>query len=200
MTINDLSLRYRFIILRSMNRNQLADYFERIDAALREEAILYIYGSAAFILLDEPERTSLDIDVAAPYCRLDERAFRNAAAQAGLPVNPEPDTTGDHIEWISSLRLCLPKPSAKSDIVLWRGRHLTVITGAIPALIASKLIRYDAVDRSDVQYLLAQHPVVFKDVTAAVRALPPPFRRDAVVLENLGNLKKDMAIWLGNPA
>lgn len=175
-------------------------YLERIDAALRNEAVLYIYGSAAFILLDEPERTSLDVDVAAPYCRLDERAFRDAAARAGLPVNPEPDTTGDHIEWISSLRLCLPKPSADTDIVLWQGHHLTVKTGAIPALIASKLVRYDVVDRSDVQYLLSQHSVAFHDVAAAVRSLPPPFNQDAVVLDNLENFRTDMALWIGSQA
>lgn len=183
-----------------MNKNQLVTYLERIDAALRDEAILYIYGSAAFILLDEPERTSLDIDVAAPYCRLDERAFRDAAARAGLPVNPEPDTTSDHFEWISSLRLCLPKPSADSDIMLWRGQRLIVKTGAIPALIASKLIRYDAVDRSDAQYLLSQHAVAFNDVAAAVRSLPPPFNQDTVVLDNLENLRSDMTVWIGSPA
>ena len=183
-----------------MNKRQLVAYLERIDAALPDEAMLYIYGSVAFILLDEPERTSLDIDVAAPYCRVDERAFRDAASNAGLPVNPDPDTAKDHIEWISSLRLCLPKPSADSDIVLWRGRNMTVKTGAIPALIASKLIRYDAVDRSDIQYLLAQHPVALNDVASAVRSLPLPFNQDAVVLENLENLRNDMAIWMGIPS
>ena len=182
-----------------MNKSQLVAYLECIDAALPDKAILYIYGSAAFILLDEPERTSLDIDVAAPYCRVDERVFRDAASNAGLPVNPELDTTKDHIEWISALRLCLPKPSADSDIVLWRGRNMTVKTVAIPALIASKLIRYDAVDRSDVQYLLAQHPVALSDVAVAVRSLPPPFNQDTVVLENLKNLRNDMAVWIGSP-
>lgn len=181
-----------------MNKNQLLNYLEQIDAALPDEALLYVYGSAAFILLDEPERTSLDVDVAAPYCQLDERAFRDAAARAGLQVNPELATPNDHIEWISSLRLCLPKPSADSDIVLWQGRNLTVKTGAIPALIASKLARYDAIDRSDVQYLLAQHAVAFNDVALAVRSLPPPFNQDAVVLENLENLRNDMAMWQGS--
>ncbi len=183
-----------------MNKQQLLVYLERIDAALEEDAILHIYGSAAYILLDEPERTSLDIDVAAPYCRVNERAFRAAAACAGLPVNPDTATGQDHIEWISALRLCLPRPQAKSDLVLWQGRRLMVKTAAIPALIASKLIRYDAIDRSDVQYLLAQHPVAFAAVAAAVRSLPPPFQEDAVVLDNLENLRKDLAIWTGASA
>lgn len=178
-----------------MDKKQLMNYLELIDDALNDDAVLYVYGSGAFILLDEPERTSLDIDIAGPYCRINERAFRAAAAIAKLPVNPEFDTSADHIEWISALRLCLPRPVPDSDIVLWRGQRLTVMTVAFPALIASKLARYDAMDRTDVQYLLTQHPVAFETVTAAVRSLPPPFNRDAVVLDNLAHLKNDMAIW-----
>jgi hypothetical protein len=40
-------------MLNAMNRAKLVAYLEGIDAALRAEAALYIYGSAAFILLDE---------------------------------------------------------------------------------------------------------------------------------------------------
>ncbi len=40
--------------------------------------MLYIYGSAVCILLDEPERTSLDIDVAAPYSDADYGAIVRA--------------------------------------------------------------------------------------------------------------------------
>ncbi len=181
-----------------MNKEQLTSYLAKIDAGLLAPAVLHIYGSAAFILLDEPARTSLDIDVAAPYCRLDEVSFQDAAAKAGLPVNPEPDAADDHIEWISSLRLCLPEPSAASDLVLWRGRHLVVKTNSIPALIASKLVRYDATDRSDVQYLYSQSAVTFDEVKNAARSLPPPFDTDALVLENLKNLKDDMSMWSGD--
>ena len=182
-----------------MNKRQLVDYLEQIDTALTKPAVLHIYGSAAFILLDEPERTSLDIDVAAPYCILDERDFRSAAARADLPVNPEVDTADDHIEWISALRLCLSKPEPDSDLILWRGQRLTVKTGSVPALIASKLVRYDAIDRSDVQYLLSQYAVAYNDVAKAARLLPPPFNKDTVVQENLKNFKDDLAIWSGCP-
>lgn len=104
-----------------MNKNQLVIYLGRIDAALHGEAILHIIRERCF---HPAGRTGADepcVDVAAPYCHVDERAFRSAAALAGLPVNPEFYTADDHIEWISSLRLCLPKPSPDSDIVLWRG-------------------------------------------------------------------------------
>ncbi|MFN2352211.1 MAG: hypothetical protein ABR497_09730, partial [Kiritimatiellia bacterium] len=66
-----------------------------------------------------------------------------------------------------------------------------------PALIASKLVRYDAIDRSDVQYLYSQRGIAFEEVQEAARSLPPPFNTDALVLENLENLKKDMSLWGG---
>ncbi len=178
-----------------MDKSQLVSYLERMDAALHDDAVIYIYGSGAFILLDEPGRTSLDIDIAAPYCHVNERDFREAAALACLPVNPEYDSADDHIEWISALRLCLPKPADDSDIILWQGKHLIVKTVSIPALIASKLVRYDAGDRADVQYILTQHPVDYAKIEAGARLLPSPFNQDAVVLENLKNLKDDMLIW-----
>lgn len=54
-----------------MDKQRLTGYLEQLDQALRRSADLYIYGSAAFILLDEPDRTSLDIDVAGPYSNVD---------------------------------------------------------------------------------------------------------------------------------
>jgi len=49
-----------------MNKSELIDYLEGIDGGLKQPAMLYIYGGAVCILLDEPDRTSLDIDVAGP--------------------------------------------------------------------------------------------------------------------------------------
>jgi hypothetical protein len=64
-------------------------------------------------------------------------------------------------------------------------------------LIASKLIRYDELDQSDIQFLCAQQTVAWQRVAEAVRSLPPPFNEDAVVHENLANLQRDMALWRG---
>jgi len=178
-----------------MNKAELVAYLERMDNELKAPATLHIYGSAAFMLLDEPERTSLDIDVAAPYSLVDEGDLRRAAAMAGLPLNPPDDYASDHLEWISAVRLCLARPNAGTDIVLWRGNKLVVKTGSVPQLIASKLIRYDEVDRSDIQYLCRQAPVKVAAVESAVRELPEPFNRDALVLENLENFKGEVGIW-----
>jgi hypothetical protein len=180
-----------------MDKQELVAYLEKVDAALEQPTMLYIYGSAVCILLDEPDRTSLDIDVAAPYSDADLGALKVAAAQAGIPVNPAEETSGNHIEWIQPLRLCLPAPSPENEMLLWQGRRLTIRSGSLSDLIASKLIRYDDIDQGDIQYLAKQSKVSFSDVEDSARRLPPPFNSDAVVLENLENLRGDLDMWRG---
>ena len=181
-----------------MNKKELLAYLEKIDAELDQPAMLYIFGSAACILLDEPDRISLDIDVAAPYSDADYGAIAQAAERAGIPVNPSEETSSNHIEWIQALRLCLSKPSPENEMLLWQGKRLTIKSGSIPELIASKLIRYDEIDQGDIQYLCAQSKIAFSDVEDAVKRLPPPFNRDTVVMENLKNLQIDMNMWRGD--
>lgn len=178
-----------------MNKSELIAYLEGIDGGLQQPAMLYIYGSAVCILLDEPDRTSLDIDVAGPYSDAAYGDIAQAAKNAGIPINPDEQTSSSHIKWVQALRLCLPKPSPDSDMVLWQGEKLTIKTAPIPELVASKLIRYDEIDQGDIQYLCMQSPVSFSDVESAVRRLPSPFNTDALVLENLENLKNDLEIW-----
>ena len=175
----------------------MLEYLSAIDAALAEDTELVVYGSAAFILLDEDGRTSLDIDVAAPYSRVNYPDFCRAAERSGLPVNPPEDTTRDHIEWITTIRLCLGKPQPDNEIVLWRGKRLTVKTVSAAGLIASKLIRYDPLDQADIQHVVRMANPSFERVRAAVAALPEPFNTDPLVLENLENLKADMRMWIG---
>ena len=178
-----------------MNKRELLSYLERVDKALKNDTILYVYGSAAFILLDEPDRISLDIDVAGPYSQADIGDLRQAANQAGLPIDPDDSYSSDHIEWISQLRLCLPRPNPETEMELWQGSRLSVRTVSAAELIASKLIRYDEIDRSDIQYLYSQRKIDFIEIDAAVQALAPPFNRDPMVLENLRNLRVDTRMW-----
>lgn len=157
--------------------------------------MLYIYGSAACILLDQPERTSLDIDVAGPYSEANQSDLAYAAGKAGIPINPDPEYTGNYIEWIGPLRLCLPQPIADNSLTLWQGKNLVIKSGSVADLVASKLIRYDEIDQGDIQYLLQSYPVSFEEIQAAVKRLPPPFARDPILNDNLKNLGIDMKVW-----
>lgn len=178
-----------------MNKEKIINYLELLDAGLAARTSLYIYGSAALILLDEPERMSLDIDVASAYSEADQNDLRHVAAQIGLPVNPEADYQYDYIEWVLPLRLCLPPPADNIGVILWQGAKLTIKTGFIAELIASKLIRYDETDRGDIQFLLKQFHFTWAEVCSAVNRLPAQFRNDIVITENLKNLKNDIGIW-----
>jgi len=183
-----------------MNKEQLITYLSRMDAALSGKAILCVYGSAVFILLDEVDRTSLDIDVAAPYSTVDFADFKQAAEKAGLQINPPEEYSLEHIEWISQLRLCLPAPQPQTEMILWQGKKLTLKTVSISELIASKLIRYDAIDQTDIQFVCTETKVAVTDIEAAVESLPSPFNSDPIVRQNLEHLKVDLQQWLDTRA
>ena len=108
------------------------------------------------MLLEEELRISLDIDVAAPFSQISLPVLEKAAQAIGLPVNPDETFQDDHIEWVGPLRLCLPRPDEQTDLLLWQGTHLSIKTVSPAGLVASKLIRYDEADQSDIHFLYFQ--------------------------------------------
>ena len=148
------------------------------------------------MLMGEEDRFSVDVDVAGPYSTVNERALAAAAQQIGLPVNPPEDFPADHIEWVGPARLCLAVPSNETAIVLWQGGKLTIFTLPPADLVASRLIRYDPTDQADIQFLMIQSRVRFQDVAQAVDRLPAAFREDALVRQNLDNLRRDVQRWI----
>ena len=148
------------------------------------------------MLLGEEDRFSVDMDIAGPYSVVNERALAVAAQSIGWPVNPPDDFPGDYIEWVGPARLCLAVPARETAPVLWQGSRLTLFTVPPADLIASRLIRYDPTDQADIQFLQIQARVRFEDIAEAAHRLPPPFRDDALVRENLHNLGRDLERWV----
>jgi hypothetical protein len=179
-----------------MNAISLREHLAALDAALTEPARLCIYGSAALMLMGQEDRFSVDVDIAGPYSAVNELALATAAQQIGLPVNPSDDFSGDHIEWVGAGRLCLSAPGPEETVVLWRGSRLTVFTVPVADLIASRLIRYDPTDQADIQYLVIYTRARFEEIEQAVSRLPSAFRDDALVRENLQNLRRDLQRWI----
>ncbi|MCL1857198.1 MAG: hypothetical protein FWF84_06140, partial [Kiritimatiellaeota bacterium] len=172
-----------------MDKADMVAYFGRLDRELSIPTVLYVYGSAVVILLGANDRTSLDIDVAGPYSSADSARFAEASAQAGLPVNPAPEFSANHLEWVGPLRLCLPPPPPEAEsMVLWQGANLMIKTGRVEDIVASKLIRYDETDQADIQFLFKVARFTIAAVAVAVKTLPRPFNTDTLVLENLANL------------
>lgn len=179
-----------------MNRRSLESLFAAVDNHLSSPATMVVYGAAAFMMLGEEGRSSIDLDVAGPYCKGDVAGLREAIAKAGYMINPPPEIHEDHVEWVGIERLSLELPG-EEKLPLWQGKSLTVITVSPPALIASKLIRYDETDQSDIRSICFRMRVTWEQVRDAVVRLPYPFRNDAIVLENLENLKNDLMMWEG---
>ena len=97
---------------------------------------------------------------------------------------------------ISPLRLCLAPPSEVQPVCLWQGGRLKVFTLPPADLVASRLIRYDPIDQADIQFLMLHHALHFEDIAKAVGRLPPNFRSDVLVQDNLANLRRDAARWM----
>ncbi len=177
-----------------MNKEDILNLFEKVDNLLTTEAEICIYGSGAFMLLEEDERTSLDIDIAAPYSKVNFKDFSNAVKKAGYEINPE-FTDKEHIEWISKSRLCLAEPTPENETILWTGDKLIVRTVSPEDLVASKLIRYDEIDQSDIRFLISYLNIKYDRIVNAANRLPENFREDIIVIDNLQNLKEDMKLW-----
>jgi len=80
---------------------------------------------------------------------------------------------------------------------LREGKKLEVFTVSPADLIASKLIRYDEIDQSDVHYLVFQMNITFEAIEQAVERLPDSFRKDVIITDNLAILKQDILSWKG---
>ena len=183
-------------MIANVNRTTIAEYFGRLDGLVASGTILYIYGGAAVAALGANIRTTMDIDVAEPYSRFDRTTFPAASAEAGLPVNPSDDYDAAFLELVGAFRLCVPAPTdEKPGQIVFKGVNLTVRTGSVADLIASKLIRYDEQDQQDVQFLLGNGRATMDEIRESVGRLPPTFRDDPLVRDNLDNLETDMKIW-----
>lgn len=77
--------------VQEVTERTVVEYFDRLDAMVSSGTVLYIYGGAAVAVLGSRIRTTMDIDVAEPYSRIDRAEFAAASAKAGLPVNPDAD-------------------------------------------------------------------------------------------------------------
>ncbi len=177
-----------------MNRATLESMLTSVDERLVSPTTMVIYGAAAFMLLGEEARISADVDVAGPYCIGDVASLRRAIVDAGYAINPPPEHQGDHVEWVGIERLSLEDP-VEHSMTLWHGANLSVITVPPPSLIASKLIRYDETDQSDIRTLCGRMKIQWEQIRDAANRLPPAFRDDALVKENLENLRNDMIMW-----
>ena len=80
------------------------------------------------------------------------------------------------------------------DGLVVSGTTLYIYGGAAVAALGAN-IRYDEQDQQDVQFLLGNGRATMDEIRESVGRLPPTFRDDPLVHDNLANLETDRKIW-----
>ena len=184
-------------LCKEINEQTAMEYFARLDALVGQGTELFVIGGSAVALLGAKIRVTADIDVALPYSKMDMAGFVEASDKAGLPVDPALGYQGVYVETIKPLMLTLPVPVEGQQIVLFTGKNLTVKTCSAADLVASKLYRCGEQDMEDIQFLVQACGVTFEQIRESVSRLPPRFRDDVLVKDNLENVRADIEIWKG---
>lgn len=176
-----------------MDRDELRGIFERLDAALRKNTLLLLRGGAAVLSLGLEGRVTSDIDVL-PGSRFVDVDLRQACAAAGIAFNPDDKewSERDYLELVPEETLALPVPSAERPYnTVFRGERLTVQVAPAADLVVGKLKRLDPEDLGDVVFLIRRVGLTPVDIQEAFGRLPPRFRADPVVQDNLRYILED---------
>ncbi|HEX5717294.1 MAG TPA: DUF6036 family nucleotidyltransferase [Thermoanaerobaculia bacterium] len=176
-----------------MDSTTLRQIFERLDQALEYPTELLIRGGAAVLAHGLEQRVTLDIDVL-PTSHFVETDLRRACAAAELGFNPSDKDFAeqDYIEVAPEETLILPYPDPeRSYNTVFRGQQLTVKTPPAADLVIGKLKRLDPDDLSDIAFLIDRFRLAGTDLDDAFERLPPRFKADPVVQDNLRFIKED---------
>ena len=150
---------------------------------------------AALLALGFEGRTTVDIDVLPGSTFLDAD-LRQACEAAGLAWNPadKDSPPGDYLEVVPEETLVLPVPSPDGHPynTVFRGQRLLVRTPPAADLAIGKLKRLDPEDLADIQYLVRRFGLDPAALREAFSRLPPRFRADPVLVDNLRYVVEDL--------
>lgn len=170
-----------------IDRQELRQIVERIDQGLAEPQTICLIGSAASILMGQPNRNTEDIDVWSRASKLKEKILRKAVEDAGLLYNPTEDEPNlPYVQVIHPGIVQVPGFNPETGLwletapeVVWEGNFLTVTAPPPAVIIASKMTRFEDRDITDSIWLMTAREVDAKSVMRAIRQLPPERREDA---------------------
>jgi len=168
-------------------RQDLKKILDRIDDNLTEPQTICLIGSAASILMGQPDRGTEDIDVWSRASLLKERILRSAVEAAGLLFDPSDDEPElPYVQIIHPGIVQVPGYDPETSRWLgqeaetvWAGHRLTVTTPPPAAIIASKMIRFEDRDITDSIWLMTARDVDAKTIMRAIRQLPHDRREEA---------------------
>jgi uncharacterized nucleotidyltransferase DUF6036 len=177
-----------------MDAVKLRQIFEKLDQALEHPTELLIRGGAAVLAHGLEQRVTLDIDVL-PASRFIESDLRRACAVVELGFNPSDKdfVEQDYLEVVPEETLILPRPDPERGYnTIFRGVRLTVMTPPAADLVIGKLKRLDPEDLADVRFLIRHFRLTEADLKESFDRLPPRFKADPVVQDNLRFVVEDL--------
>ncbi|HEV7671264.1 MAG TPA: DUF6036 family nucleotidyltransferase [Thermoanaerobaculia bacterium] len=177
-----------------MDALKLRQIFEKLDEVLEHPTELLIRGGAAVVAHGLEQRVTMDIDVL-PASRFIEADLRRACSAAGIGFNPsEKDfAETDYLEVVPEETLILPRPDPERGYnTIFRGLNLTVKAPPAADLVISKLKRLDPEDLADIDFLIEHFRLTEVDLRESFGRLPPRFKADSVVQDNLRFIVEDL--------
>lgn len=165
--------------MKALNKKSILKIFSDIDKNLQEEVVLVAIGSTATIMLDQPKRTTNDIDIWLPASKINNifnfiKICELIGVKVIMPTEDydfEEDIKQPYIQLISdesSIVVEFGQYDRNKLITLYKGNMLTVLSLPPENIIASKLIRCKTTDINDCIFLIKKFritPEQIKNVT-----------------------------------
>ncbi len=162
-----------------IEKNSLEDLLTKIGAAITTPATICVVGSAAAILLGQPDRQTPDIDIWGPESDFDTGELKRACEQIGLLFDPKGELDPD-AAYLQILRPGITMfPEHFQVEHLGRYGNLTLVMPPPPLIVATKLARgYDS-DIEDAAWWVRERTLSVEDIEAAIPFIPQPDNREA---------------------
>lgn len=167
-----------------IEKDSLEDLLTVLGETLPGPATLCIVGSAAAILLGQPERQTPDIDVWGPESDFDIGALRRACAQTGLLYDPRGEVEPGAV-YLQILRPGITMfPEHFAAELIGRFGNLTLVMPPPALIVATKLARGSDSDIEDAAWWVRERDLSVAAIEAAIAHIPQPDNR-AAARENL---------------
>lgn len=158
--------------MRRIEKGMLEELLAEVGAKLAVPATICVVGSAAAILLGQPERQTPDIDIWAPESDFDTMALRCACEAVGLLFDPRGELRPDEI-YLQILRPGITMfPEHFAVEKLGRFGNLTVVMPPPELIVATKLARADERDIEDAAWWVRVRNLSVERIDQAIRFIP----------------------------
>lgn len=164
--------------------SQWQDKLSQISKGVKKATRLTLMGSAPNMLRGQPSRMSMDLDVWKTSSCYDRDDLKQAVESAGLLFNPtEEAPTKPYIQIIEAGICQLGRFKTQDIENLETMGNLSLEAPPIENLIASKLLRAEAKDLEDINWMISKYQPNISKIKEVIKSFPPEHKEKA--LENM---------------